>query len=131
MNGYKVLFVKIYSLKRKGRRYSSRRITKTFEFRGGRDNELERTEKQLLKDPEFVKEYYALETEYKLAATLIHLRLTKGLTHEDLAKLLNTKQESIARLESGGSLPSLSTIKKVAEALGADLEINLRPRPIE
>lgn len=40
-----------------------------------------------------------------------------------------TKQESIARLESGGSLPSLSTVKKVADALDAELEINLLPKP--
>jgi transcriptional regulator with XRE-family HTH domain len=82
----------------------------------------------MMKKPEFVKEYAALETEYKLAATLIRLRLARGLTQEDLAKLLNTKQESIARLESGDSLPSLSTVKKIADALDADLEINLRPR---
>jgi ribosome-binding protein aMBF1 (putative translation factor) len=86
--------------------------------------------KQLMKNPEFVKEYDALETEYKLAANLIRLRLAKGMTQEDLAKMLNTKQESIARLENGGSLPSLSTIKKLAEALDADLEITLRPKHI-
>ncbi len=85
--------------------------------------------RRLLKDPEFRKEYEALGTEYKLASALIRLRLAKGLTQEQLAKLLNTKQESIARLESGGSLPSLSTVKKVANALDADLEINLRPKP--
>jgi transcriptional regulator with XRE-family HTH domain len=84
--------------------------------------------KQLIKEPEFKKEYDALETEYKLAATLIRLRSAKGLTQEDLAKLLNTKQESIARLESGDALPSLSTIKRLANALDAELEINLRPR---
>lgn len=84
--------------------------------------------KRLLKDPGFRKEYEALEPEYRLAAALIRLRLAKGLTQEDLAKRLNTKQESIARLESGGSMPSLSTVKRVADALDADLEINLRPR---
>lgn len=84
--------------------------------------------KKLLKDPEFRKEYEALEPEYRLASALIRLRLAKGLTQEQLAKLLNTKQESIARLESGGSLPSLSTVKKVANALDAELEINLRPK---
>jgi predicted transcriptional regulator len=84
--------------------------------------------KQLMKNPEFVKEYNALEPEYKLAANLIRLRLAKGLTQEDLARMLNTKQESIARLENGGSLPSLSTMKKLAEALDAELEINLRPK---
>src|SRR5208283_867919 len=84
--------------------------------------------KKLLEDPEFRKEYEALEPEYKLASTLIRLRLAKGLTQEQLAKLMNTKQESIARLESGGSLPSLSTVRKVANALDAEVEINLRPK---
>jgi len=84
--------------------------------------------KQLLKDPEFRKEYETLEPEYKLASALIRLRLARGLTQEQLANLLNTKQESIARLESGGSLPSLSTVRRVAEALGAEVEINLRPK---
>jgi transcriptional regulator with XRE-family HTH domain len=84
--------------------------------------------KQLLKDPEFKKEYEALEPEYKLASTLIRLRLAKGLTQEQLANILNTKQESIARLESGSSLPSLSTVRKVADALDAEVEINLRPK---
>ncbi len=84
--------------------------------------------KRLLKDPEFRKEYEGLEPEYKLASDLIRLRLAKGLTQEQLAKLLNTKQESIARLESGSSLPSLSTVNKVANMLDAEVEINLRPK---
>ena len=84
--------------------------------------------KQLMKDPEFKREFDNLEPEYKFAANLIRLRLAKGLTQEDLARVLNTKQESIARLESGGSLPSLSTMKKIASALGADLEISLLPK---
>ena len=69
-----------------------------------------------------------MEPEYKLATSLIRLRLARGLTQEELAELLNTKQESIARLESGRSLPSLSTVKRIADALDAELEINLRPR---
>ena len=84
--------------------------------------------KQLMKDPEFRKEYEALEPEYRLASDLIRLRLAKGLTQAQLAALLNTKQESIARLESGSSLPSLSTVRRVADALDAELEINIRPK---
>lgn len=84
--------------------------------------------KRLMNDPEFRGEYEALEPEYQLAAALIRLRVARGLTQEELARLLNTKQESIARLESGGSLPSLSMVKKVADALDADLEIKLQPR---
>jgi transcriptional regulator with XRE-family HTH domain len=84
--------------------------------------------KRLLTDPEFRKEYKALEPEYQLASALIRLRLAKGLTQEQLARLLNTKQESIARLESGSSLPSLSTVKRVANALDARMEIKLQPK---
>ncbi len=84
--------------------------------------------KQLMKDPDFRNEYEILEPEHKLAATLIRLRIAKGLSQEQLAELLHTKQESIARLESGNSLPSLSTVKRVADALDAELEISLRPR---
>jgi transcriptional regulator with XRE-family HTH domain len=84
--------------------------------------------RQLLKDPAFKEEYRALEPEFKIASALIRLRLAKGLTQEQLAKLLNTKQESIARMESGSSLPSLSTIKRVANALDAEIEVEIRPR---
>lgn len=84
--------------------------------------------KRLLQDPEFREQYEALEPEYQLAAALIRLRLAKGLTQEELASLLHTKQESIARLESGSSLPSLSMVKRVADALDADLEIKLQPK---
>lgn len=84
--------------------------------------------KRLLNNPGFKKADDALEPEFALAAALIRLRLAKGLTQEQLARLLNTKQESIARLERGKSLPSLNTVRKLANALDAELEITLRPR---
>ena len=84
--------------------------------------------RQLMKDPEFRKEYEALEPEYKLAGALIRLWLSKGLTQEELARKVHTRQSAIARLESASSLPSLSTIKRVAEALDADLDIVIRPK---
>jgi hypothetical protein len=40
---------------------------------------------KLMQNPEFVREYNALESEYKLAVALIRLCLAKGLTQEDLA----------------------------------------------
>jgi transcriptional regulator with XRE-family HTH domain len=84
--------------------------------------------RQLMKDPAFRTEYEALEPEYRLASDLIRLRLSKGLTQEELAKRIHTRQSAIARLESAGSLPSLSTVKRVAEALDADLYMAVRPR---
>lgn len=49
---------------------------------------------------------------------LTRLRLRAGLSQADLAKLLNTHQPAIARLENGLSDPRLTTIKKLATALG-------------
>ena len=83
---------------------------------------------QLMRDPAFKIEYERLSTEYKVAAELIRLRLSCGMTQAELAKAVNTQQASIARMESGSYLPSLSMIKKVADVLGADIEIKLKQR---
>jgi DNA-binding XRE family transcriptional regulator len=83
---------------------------------------------QLMKDTAFKIEYARLSTEYKVAAELIKLRLSCGMTQAELAKAVNTQQASIARMESGSYLPSLSMIKKVADVLDADIEIKLKQR---
>jgi transcriptional regulator with XRE-family HTH domain len=83
---------------------------------------------QLMKDVAFKFEYERLSTEYKVATELIKLRLSRGMTQADLAKAVNTQQASIARMESGSYLPSLSMIKKIADVLDADLEIKLKNR---
>lgn len=83
---------------------------------------------QLMKDASFKNEYDKLSTEYKVAAELIRLRLKCGMTQAELAKAVNTQQASIARMESGSYLPSLSMIKKIADVLDADLEIKLKKR---
>lgn len=84
--------------------------------------------KRLMKDPEFKDEYDALELENTLARELIRLRLAKGLTQEQLAAKVHTKQAGIARLESGSYLPSLSTIRKVADGLDAEVNVTFRPK---
>lgn len=48
-------------------------------------------------------------------------RLKAGLTQEALAKLMGTKQPSVARIENGKSLPTISFLKKVAKAVGMHL----------
>ena len=79
---------------------------------------------EILADPEVRKAYDALETAYQLTC----LRIEKGLTQEQLADLLGTKQPSIARIESGKSLPSLSFLKRVVEALDGRLVITIQSR---
>lgn len=82
--------------------------------------------KKWLKNPEFKKEYDALEPEFALAEMLIRQRIEKGFTQAQLAKKIGTKQSAISRLESGDYNPTLEVLKKVAHALGSKIEISLR-----
>ena len=78
-----------------------------------------------LQDPEFAREYNALDLHSQLAEQVITYRQNRGLTQSDLANIVGTKQSGISRLENMGSLPSLSFLMRVAEALDAKVEIKL------
>ena len=47
--------------------------------------------KEWFKDPEFVREYDALEEEFALAGAVIGARAHAGLTQEELAERMGTK----------------------------------------
>ena len=76
------------------------------------------------KDPEFVREYQALEEEFALATALIKARADAGLTQEEVAKRMGTTQSVVARLEGGRSRPSTTTLAKFAKATGTKLRVS-------
>ena len=78
-------------------------------------------EAEKLKNPDFVAAAEALEPGYQIA----RLRILRGLTQTQLAELVGTRQPSIARLENGSSVPSISFLQKVAAALDARIEVKL------
>jgi len=53
------------------------------------------------------------------------VRKAKGLTQSGLADKLKISQQVISRIENGGENISLSTFKKVADALGATIDVNI------
>ena len=75
-------------------------------------------------NPNFVREYEALEEEFALATALIKARADAGLTQEELAQRMGTTQSAIARLEGGKSRPSTTTLAKVAKATGTRLRVS-------
>jgi len=79
------------------------------------------------KDPEYVAAYDALEEEFALASALIGARAHAGLTQEELAERMGTSQSAIARLESGRSHPSTTTLAKLAAATGTKLRVWFEP----
>jgi transcriptional regulator with XRE-family HTH domain len=76
-----------------------------------------------LGNPAFRKAYEELEPAYQVA----RLRIMRGLTQEQLAQMVGTKQPSIARLESGSVVPRLDFLRRVVEALGGILTIKIEP----
>ena len=82
--------------------------------------------KRLLRNIEFREEYERLGPEFELVRLLIRKRLEKGLTQHELARKIGTKQSAISRLESGTYNPTMSVLRKVAKALGSELEISIR-----
>jgi len=80
-------------------------------------------EAEQMRDPEFRAVAEEMEPAYQLA----RLRMLRGLTQEQLAGLVGTKQPSIARLESGAVEPRISFLRKVAAALDSRVVIRIEP----
>ncbi len=81
--------------------------------------------KRLMNNPEFREEYRKADTEFSIIEALVRARTAAKLSQAELAKRIGTTQSAIARLEGGGVSPSLSTLRRYAEATGSKLEINL------
>ena len=80
-----------------------------------------------MREPQFRAEYEALDAEYALIRQLIDLRIRRGLSQRQLAERAGMKQPSIARLESGRTA-NLQTLRRIAEALDADVRVSIEPR---
>jgi transcriptional regulator with XRE-family HTH domain len=83
--------------------------------------------KKWMKDPEYRKEYDALEEEFALMLEVAKARNRAGLSQAELARRMNTTQSTIARLESGRGLPSTRTLGRFAKATGHRLKISFEP----
>jgi ribosome-binding protein aMBF1 (putative translation factor) len=73
---------------------------------------------ELLADPDVRRAYDEMALEYEIAREIIRARAAAGLTQEQLAKRMGTAQSFVAKLESGSTLPSTNTLKRVAKATG-------------
>lgn len=81
--------------------------------------------KELLQNKKVEGEYKKLAPRYRIISELIAARLKKGITQQELAKKMGTKQSAIARLESGNINPSLGFIEKISSVMGYKLNIKL------
>ena len=56
-----------------------------------------------------------------IGETVEHMRLERGWTQEELAKMVGSSQSAIHRIEKGGQNVSLGMIKKLSEAFGSQI----------
>jgi len=84
-----------------------------------------------LSDPITKAAYDALEEEFILLGAMLKARRDAGMSQNDVAKSMSTKQSSVARIESNGGSnkhsPSISTLRKYAKAVGCALDVRFVP----
>ncbi len=85
--------------------------------------------KKARKRPGFQAAYEALAVEYAVVNEMLAARSRAGLTQEVVASRMGTTKSTVSRLESAGKhAPSLTSLKKYAEAVGCTIEIKLIPQ---
>lgn len=82
-------------------------------------------EEMLARDPEYVREYSRMEEEFQFVRELIRARMRAGLTQKQVAEKMGTTQSTVARLESGSTMPSFRSLQKYAQATGSKIKISL------
>lgn len=75
--------------------------------------------------PQFADGFEEGYQEFEIGVLLRQAREEAGLTQEQLAALIQTKKTAISRLENHAEDIKLSTLQKVAKALGKKLELRL------
>ena len=82
-------------------------------------------EKRTKRDKAFAKNLETGYTEFKISIILRQAREEAGLTQEEVARRLHTEESAISRIENHADDVRLSTLRRYAEAVGANLQIHL------
>ena len=90
---------------------------------------LQRFKRKALAKPGGREAYDALEDEFAFLDEVLKARVESGLTQAEVAERAGTTQSAIARLERGGRPPKLDTLMRIADALDAELFLEMRLRP--
>lgn len=83
---------------------------------------------ELMKDPEFAREYDALQPEMDIMRAIIDARASQNLTQKELAERTGINQADISKLENGTRNPSINLLKRLADGLGMTLKIEFVPK---
>lgn len=85
---------------------------------------------ELMKDPDFKREYESLQPEMDITRAILEARINSGMTQLELSKKSGISQADISRMEKGIRNPSISVLKRLASAMDSTLRIEFVPNKI-
>jgi HTH-type transcriptional regulator/antitoxin HipB len=77
------------------------------------------------RDRKFAEGFDEGYEQFKIGVMLRQARESAGLTQEELARKLKTKKTAISRIENHAEDIKLSTLERVAAALGKRLQVSI------
>jgi len=88
--------------------------------------DFKKVKEQWLRDAEVRKHYDEMKAEFQIAEEILKARAKAKVTQAELARRIGTKSTAISRLESPNyGRASITMLKKIAKALGCELQIRL------
>lgn len=81
-----------------------------------------------LQDPEFAKEYEAIQPEMDIIKAIVDTRTSQNLTQKELAARTGINQADISKLENGTRNPTVNLLKRLADGMGMTLKIEFVPK---
>lgn len=94
-------------------------------------SDLQELTNELLLDPEFKKEYEAIQPEMDITRAILDARINAGMTQLELSKKSGISQADISRMEKGTRNPSISVLKRLANAMDSTLRIEFVPKNVK
>ena len=82
-------------------------------------------EKRKKEDPKFAEGFEEGFEEFKIGIMLRQAREAAGLSQEEVAQKIHTQRTAISRIENHAEDIKLSTLQKVASAVGKHLKVSL------
>lgn len=81
-----------------------------------------------LAEPGAAEAYDAARLAFELGRSVRELRERRGWSQTQLAKAAGMTQSAVARFESGGTVPTLAVLERLATALDVSLKVGFEPR---
>ena len=91
---------------------------------------LQDVKRELLASSAVLAACEAQAPEFDIARELIAARSRAGLTQSDVAQRMGTTQSVIAQLEGGKGTPSMRTVQRYAQAVGARAVVRIEPQAV-